>query len=378
MMVYRSRGFLPYPDPLVQLPDEFSKLDELGDMMPNILNPKELTGLGPARLMRNALNQLEVYDLAEVPQEIAERLMMLYSYFASAYVWADGLDEPMKRLPPGVAVPLVKIAERVGRPPILGYASYCLNNWRRFDDKKPIELGNIELLQEFRGLRDEQWFILIHVDIEAKAAEVITGIGELQARVLLGRGDDELEEGLEKIVSGLQKMNATLNRMPEECSPDVYFNQVRPYIFGFEDVVYEGVSDKPFSYRGETGAQSSIVPVVIAALGITHRDSILTVHLNDMRQYMPPEHRNFIAAVEGQSRPDGPCPVRPRIEAGSKKLKGVYNDCVNEVHKFREKHLEYAVEYIHKKVTNPTGTGGTPYLKWLSQLAEETKEHLVK
>ena len=45
--------------------------------------------------------------------------------------------------------------------------------------------------------------------------------------------------------------------MPEGCSAEVYFKKVRPYIFGFTDIVYEGCfGDVPQSYRGETGAQS--------------------------------------------------------------------------------------------------------------------------
>jgi len=50
---------------------------------------------------------------------------------------------------------------------------------------------------------------------------------------------------------------------------------------------------------------------------------------------------------------------------------------LDEVYNFRTKHLEYAKNYIAKKVDNPTGTGGTPYIPWLSQLQEETKEQML-
>ena len=77
-----------------------------------------------------------------------------------------------------------------------------------------------------------------------------------------------------------------MNRMPEKCDPFIYYNRVRPYIFGWknnpttpEGVVYEGVEEyenTPQIFRGETGAQSSIVPMLDALLGVTkeHLDKL--------------------------------------------------------------------------------------------------------
>ena len=67
-----------------------------------------------------------------------------------------------------------------------------------------------------------------------------------------------------------------MNRMPEKCDPFIYYNRVRPYIFGWKNnpatpqgVIYEEVDEyngKPQLFRGETGAQSSIVPALDALL----------------------------------------------------------------------------------------------------------------
>ena len=134
------------------------------------------------------------------------------------------------------------------------------------------------------------------------------------------------------------------------------------------DVVYEGCfGDAPQSYRGETGAQSSIVPTMLMALGIRHKNSLLTKHLEDMQTYMPTPHRQFIRAQVS---------VRDFV-VGAPRLKEWYNACVAELIAFRKKHFEYAVNYIEKKVDNPIATGGTPYVPWLRQLIEETKEYYV-
>jgi indoleamine 2,3-dioxygenase len=176
-----------------------------------------------------------------------------------------------------------------------------------------------------------------------------------------------LESLLESAVSSLTAMNKTLNRMPEGCSADVYFRKVRPYIFGFNDIVYEGCFDEtPQSYRGETGAQSSIIPTMLVAFGIAHQNSMLTKHLEDMRTYMPAPHRQFIREQVS---------VRDAItRIGSGRVKGLYNACLAEIIAFRSRHFEYAVNYIEKKVDNPIATGGTPYVPWLRQLIDETKQ----
>jgi indoleamine 2,3-dioxygenase len=235
-------------------------------------------------------------------------------------------------------------------------------------------LGNIRLLQNFTlqdGRRDENWFILVHVDIEAKAARAISSIRRLGLAQLGGEITQErVASLLADVNTGLLDMCNTLDRMPEECSDDVYFGKVRPYIFSYVNVIYEGCDTAPMTYRGETGAQSSCIPAIQTALGVKHRDSMLTAHLKDMRNYMPPAHRDWLASLEGK-------PVTFRDYAKDFGLSDLYNQCLTGLIRFRKTHLSYAIDYIQKKVANPTGTGGTPYIKWLSQLVEETEEFML-
>jgi indoleamine 2,3-dioxygenase len=80
--------------------------------------------------------------------------------------------------------------------------------------------------------------------------------------------------------------------------PALYYKNFRPYIRFFDGIVYEGVDEAPMHFRGETGAQSSIVPTLIAFLKISHRPTMLTDHLLDTRRFMPPAHRALIERVE--------------------------------------------------------------------------------
>lgn len=370
-----DRGFLPTPDPLSGFShDRFAHIEMLGRELPQLVHDRRFREAA-AQALRDGVDWSRLADRNGAE---AERLFMLFSYIASAYVHSPGLP-PVDRLPTAIAGPLVRLGEICQRPPILAYASYCLHNWRRIDPAGPIALGNIELLQNFSvagdGKKDEDWFILVHVDIEARAGAVLTACRSL-AGTMAGGDDVRVDAVLQNLLMGLRAINKTMDRMPEGCSPEVYFRKVRPYIFGFNDLVYEGCFDnKPQTYRGETGAQSSIVPTLLMALGIRHKDSMLMEHLNDMRNYMPAAHRQFIAE-QASVREHVLGQIRSGAEAAAP-LKEMYNACLAEVIAFRSRHFEYAINYIQKKVANPLATGGTPYVPWLRQLIEESKEHYL-
>jgi hypothetical protein len=50
---------------------------------------------------------------------------------------------------------------------------------------------------------------------------------------------------------------------------------------------------------------------------------------------------------------------------------------LNSVKLQEQTHLGFADEYINKRVSDPRGTGGTPYMQWLAQLIRETREHMI-
>jgi indoleamine 2,3-dioxygenase len=364
-----TRGFLPDHDPLPHVKDPaLQSIEQLGADLPTLVH--ERTFRDKCGDYLQAKIDWDTIATTRGDGDI-ERLFQSFSYFASAYVHAPGLP-PTEKLPKAIAVPLVRLALRLKRPPILAYASYCLHNWRRTDPKGEIRLGNIELLQNFStpgdGKSDEEWFILVHVDIEARASGALNAMRKA-AKAIDHHDANQMHELLTTTADSLHQMNLTMNRMPEGCSAEVYFKKVRPYIFGFNNIIYEGCfGDAPQNYRGETGAQSSIVPTMLRALGLQHKNTMLIEHLRDMLNYMPQPHREFIQSQAS---------VRDFVVKHRKQLGEVYNQCLTELIAFRTRHFEYAVNYIEKKVDNPIATGGTPYIPWLRQLIEESKEFLL-
>ena len=381
-----DRGFLPRRDPLASLP-ESSRLDQLGRELPKLL---------AARQFRSYVHeQKAILPEPEDPRDLdayccAARIL---SFAGHAYVWEEP-HQPADRIPASLSVPWHRVMKQLGRPPVLSYASYALDNWRRLDPAKPIELGNIALPQNFFGGLDEEWFVLVHVEIEAEAGPALAGlVGAINAA--FGDDPDQVVRGLRAAAEAEARMYNTLLRMPEGCDPYIYFHRVRPYIHGWKDnpalpqgIVYEGVEefhDKPQQFRGETGAQSSIIPSFDAALGVTHEAGPLTHYLLEMRNYMPPRHRAFIETLEnmrdGQGRALLYGYVRDRKHSRPE-LGEAFCECIRGLARFRETHYDYADRYIHQQsqrsLSNPTGvgTGGTPFMAYLKKHLEETEQLL--
>lgn len=59
-------------------------------------------------------------------------------------------------------------------------------------------------------------------------------------------------------------------------------------------VLYKGCSLERWSFRGETGAQDSIIPTVDSAFGIEYPNNALTEYLFQLRNYRPYHHQNHI------------------------------------------------------------------------------------
>jgi indoleamine 2,3-dioxygenase len=375
--VHPERGFLPEHDPARALPAELALWQELASELPKRL---------AAQRVRAAVGGLPDFALGALRSPEEERAAMrVLSFLGHAYVWEGGA--PASVLPRQLAAPWAALAQRLGRPPVLSYASYALDNWRRFDASGPIAVDNLAILQNFLGGQDEDWFILIHVEIEALAARALSAA--LPALAAARAGDaGALSPLLERVAGALEAMLASLRRMPERCAPYVYFHRVRPFIHGWknhpalpEGVRYEGAAEAagPQRLRGETGAQSGIVPVLDALLGVAHAPDPLRAYLDEMRAYMPPGHRAFLGRVEAAGGVRGAVHA---LRGAHPELAESYDACLHWLEAFRSLHLEYAARYIHAQAgggANPSdvGTGGTPFMRYLAKHRDETARQRV-
>ena len=358
-------GFLPNKISTL-LSNEFDDVEHIAKNLPKILANNQIKD--------EVLNLETEKDISNLSIDELERAMLLYSYIGHGYIWGGTSIE--KVIPKNISKTWYKISQKLDRPPILSYASYALNNWKLQDVNKPFDLENIRILQNFLGGMDEDWFIMIHIAIEHEAKEILNNL----KTYYLDQNEDQ--SYLENALVSIKKINQIMNRMPEKCDPFIYYNRVRPYIFGWKNnpatpngVIYEGVEEyggTPQLFRGETGAQSSIVPALDALLGVTHSNDPLKEYLDEMRLYMPKEHRNLLNDLDQWSENN-------RSNSVTEDSSVVLSDeIIKEVHAFRNKHLEYARIYIHEQSlsnqnnSNVVGTGGTPFMKYLDKHLQET------
>lgn len=378
--VTAERGFLcAYDATSVPLGGDLAEARGLALRLPEILPS------GTVRTFLDALTVVSPDQIAGLDEAQARMAMVHYSFLVQAYIW--GAEAPASSLPRPLAVPIVALADRLGQQPLLQYSGYVLDNWGLLDPAKGVSLDNIYMIQKFAAGTDEAWFVLVHVAIEAKAGAALALFGPLIEAA--ASGDAAKAEGLlGQIVAIWAEINALFDRMPEQCDPYIYFRRVRPYIHGWKDnpalgagIVYRGVErfgDSPQAFRGQTGSQSSIVPSMDALLGVGHASDPLRTYLDELHIYRPVGHRRFIDDVRAESD------VRAFVtRAGHSGLTQAYNAAVQAVADFRSRHLEYAASYIHsqgrKSAGNDTetGTGGTPFMKYLKKHRDETKANLL-
>jgi indoleamine 2,3-dioxygenase len=377
----RDRGYLShYEIDAVALPALLAPARDMAGRLADLLTS------GRVRHWLGQLDDPSLEDWArEAPEEQVRTAMVHYSFLVQAYVWGE--PEPPAFLPANLARPIVALADRLGQAPLLPYSGYVLDNWARIDKAGPIALENILMHQNFLGGSDENWFVMVHVAIEAEAGVLLDNAVAL---IAAARAEDaaRCEALLIEMDLAWERIYAAFKRMPERCDPYVYFHRVRPYIHGWannpalgDGLIYEGVerfAGKPQAYRGQTGSQSSIVPAMDALFGVQHSADPLKTFLDELHQYRPVAHRRFIEDLARGST------LRAFVsKAGSPALRDAFNACVEQVARFRTRHLEYAASYINKQAGSiagndpDVGTGGTPFMKYLKKHRDENRAQLV-
>ncbi len=340
-------GFLPSTPPLRELDPLFEPWERIAP---------DLSALIRSRRLRPALERMPIIDANRlITREEQERGFLLLTHYVNAWVW--GGVEPHLRVPAAVAVPLCNLAERLGRPPIAHYASMALNNWQLIDPAGPIEIDNARTQVQFLGGVDEDWFFISSMGVELAGAPLLPVVAAADVASRDG-SDAELAELLARFAAGMDAVQGALLRVREWCDPDTYYRRVRPYVTGWPapGVVYEGVSEEPKRYIGGSAAQSSLLQVFDALLGLAHPDSPAGSYLRTVRAYMPPAHRAFVQDIERTSR------VRARADAGSDALREAYNEALSRMERFRAEHMKLAHDYIIRPSgsgSEQKGTGGT-------------------
>lgn len=400
-VISRERGFLPRQDPLVNLPPAFDRLDSLLNRM-TIRQPADANGeRKPGLLAKGEFGDAVLDELhPEGPEakavdqaiqsgnsHLIAALFRDYCFATSAYL-LEPVDIAYRKtglyaqgrttLPRQLAVPLQKLADKLGHFPYMEYASsYALTNYRVKDPNHQGPAGkysfdNMELIRSFEDAAgSERGFILVHVEMVSYSGQLVSA-SEDALRAANNKDVAAFEAAFERLLLAYRKINTSMETMWSRSLPADYL-KYRSFIFGtgpkkmnamFPDgVIYEGVSDKPQFYRGESGANDSIVPTGDNLLQITAElpNNDLTKTLRDFRSYRPTNQREFLTQLEARATLAS---VREFAQS-SPRAKALYILLVDQIREFRQRHWNFTKSYIIQRTTYDIATGGSPILQYL-------------
>ena len=102
-------------------------------------------------------------------------------------------------------------------------------------------------------------------------------------------------------------------------------------------------------------------------------DTPLTSILQDFRSYRPGNHRDFLEWVKGRS-----CAIDLKgFALKEPSSAALYLHALNQVRDFRWRHWCFTREYILKKTSHPTATGGSPIVTWLPNQLQAVMQAMV-
>lgn len=383
-----KNGFLPVGTPLKKLPEKYEIVNKILDKM-KICNEGYLCKAE----LKEQIEDLPIFDFSnETDTRLLATLQRDYCFLASAYSLETShyslmnsenntYGEARKSIPPQLAIPLLTLSEKNGTFPWLDYAyGYGLNNAVLRKDCDPTKQESYDTIRTFNGNDSEKGFINVHVAMVAQSGKLL----EYQQRCLESlskKNRKAFDKNLEKHSRVFKSIIQTLQTMWKASNFKDYLS-FRTFIMGQignkkcypdENIVFD-LDDKKevHSYRGETGAQDSIIPSVDSFVCLEYPQNRLTEYLQELRKYRPIDHQEYINFMKKSSD-------NLNFAEYCKKNS---NTCVallrnlNLLRMFRKKHWNLTKKYIIHSTKHPVATGGTPITTWLPNQLGATLQYM--
>ncbi|KAA8648864.1 indoleamine 2,3-dioxygenase [Aspergillus tanneri] len=349
-------GFLPSVPPLQKLENAYywPWEDIVWDLPSHI----------QCRTIRQAVEELPILSTSKLHEEPEwRRAYLLLAYLMHAYIW--GGERPKDVLPPSISCPFLEVSNHLELPPCATYAALNLWNFAVSDHTADMtDPENLYVTASFTGTKDEEWFLMVSVAIEAKGAQLIP----LMLEAFHAASVDDAQrvcDLLNQLNKGLQELRQLFERMYENCRPAVFFHQLRPILAGSKNMASAGLPNGVFydeghgkgkwhQYSGGSNAQSSLIQTFDIFLGVEHsatgemksngatKPPAKTAFMLEMRNYMPGPHRRFL---EMMSRASNIRAYAMSHKADSP-VRDAYNAAVMSLGLFRDSHIKMVTRYI--------------------------------
>ena len=389
--VSRENGFLPIREPLQNLPHEYKELQDLINNL-HVFQSENREEKGVLGIPNEIVEQIKfVPDYSSVIDKetdifVLQALYRAYTFVTSGFTLEQAYQEFLQSgnygvarqiLPANIAQPLVLVSNKLDVYPWLDYHySYSLGNYVKKDPTGSLHWKNLDMACKFTGTSDEIGFIMVHVYINEVSPQLVRSV---------------MDYGLNPAdVNSLQMCGKTLEEMNRRrrdmwtASRHERYNDFRVFIMGIkgndkifgQGLVYDGCfNNEPQQYRGQTGAQDSIIPMIDIFSGIVdfYPDNKLTEYLLDLRSYRPRCIQNFFNDLRNHYK------INPMFKqlTDAKCYEGLVYllKIVDEVYLFRNGHWQFVQKYIMSNTRYAFATGGTPITTWLINQIEAVLEY---
>ena len=379
-----SRGFLP--EVCVELPERY-------DVFNNIMSNLSTNNGDKFRIMVDQFAEsyngdLSLLNIDDLTLDEVKTLYSKMSMLNHKYIWCKGPEDVKTIIPYITGILWYQASEKLGIGMVLTHASLDLYNWRLL---KPLDieainadnifdyLTNIHCFSDDSEYRDsihkksykrkmsEQGFYLPMTLVEMAGGSILYDL--YSASTYMDKGDNkklnDILINLSKKIELVVKFTKMTNSI---CSPELFFNELRIYLGGFNNTEYfpkglkiDRIDDKKFIFKGGSAAQSSLIQVFDIFLSVEHNKNMNDFYL-DTRKYMPIKHRNFIEDMEKMKKIKDY--ISDQKNSKSKKnLEENYNMCRQNLLKFRFAHKglidAYVIHFIKKSSHGINGSAGT-------------------
>ena len=388
--VSKDHGFLPIREPLKVVPAEYTELQNLINNLHVFQseNKEEKGVLGIPNEIEKQLGFIPDYSSIidkETDVFVLQALYRAYTFLTSGFTLELAYQEFLSSgnygiarqiLPANIAKPLVLVSGKLDVYPWLDYHySYSLGNYVKKNPAGDLDWKNLDMACKFTGTSDEIGFIMVHVYINEVSPQLVESV---------------MEYGLNKSVTSLQMCGNVMQEMNRRrrdmwtASRHERYNDFRIFIMGIKGndkifgpgLVYDGCfNNEPQQYRGQTGAQDSIIPMIDIFTGIVdfYPDNKLTEYLLDLRTYRPKCIQNFFVDLREHYNKN---PLFKQL-TDAKCYEGLVYllKIVDEVYLFRNGHWQFVQKYIMSNTKYAFATGGTPITTWLINQIEAVLEY---
>ena len=387
------RGFLPICNPSYEyehykLQPLSALLDEMPVHLPQGRNgilsvPGDIVDITKKEL--SGSNEITKSDICGLLPHETYGLFRDLTFLASGYLLEPTYHHYMKKgeygpgrdvLPEYISRPLHIVSEKIGCRPFMEYnQSYALYNWKLRNTEKPPTYDNVKLIRRLEGGASEDGFIRVHIDMVAESYHLVSGVSEILYR-------RNMHGGLTEITTSMNTILDKFHKMWSRSRPRDY-GAFRSFIFGTknQDMIFPnggirylgvGADDTYVPYRGESGANDSMIPLLDNLVQLSYPQNELTNALQDFRSYRPHEHITYLDDVAKKSKSMG---LRHMMLSKEPKL---YHTLLSQIASFRKLHWDLTRKYIIEEVEYPTATGGTPITRWLPNQLQTVYKQILE